>query len=142
MRPETQEDVHSLIIVADDEGSVDAMIMRGTPILNVNELCIVDFVDLKMGNNPSSSVQSVAVGTLSMKESFFFLQISSFRVLYVKTNQAFACLRYRILSLLLERAREFLLQVALLLLQHLLLLKTRGKFTLVGKDNERDTKVL
>ena len=48
MRPETQEDVHSLIIVADDEGSVDAMIMRGTPILNVNELCIVDFVDLKM----------------------------------------------------------------------------------------------
>ena len=66
MRPETQEDVHSLIIVADDEGSVDAMIMRETPILNVNELCIVDFVDLKMGNNPSSSVQSVAVGTLSM----------------------------------------------------------------------------
>ena len=48
MRPETQEDVHSLIIEADDEGSVDAMIMRGTPILNVNELCIVDFVDLKM----------------------------------------------------------------------------------------------
>ena len=40
-----------------------------------------------------------------------------------------------------ERASEFLLQFALLLLQHLLLLKTRGKFTLVGKDIERNTKV-
>ena len=95
MRPETQEDVHPLIMEADEEESIDAMIMRATPNINVNELCIVDFVDLKMGNNPSSSVQSVAVGTLSMKESFFFFQISSFRVLYVKTNQAFACLRYR-----------------------------------------------
>ena len=95
LRPETQEDVHSLFIVADDEESLVAMIMRATPIINVNELCIVDFVDLKMGNNPSSSVQSVAVGTLSMKESFFFFQISSFRVLYVKTNEAFDCLRYR-----------------------------------------------
>ena len=47
-----------------------------------------------------------------------------------------------IFLILLERAREFLLQVALLLLQHLLLLKTRGKFTLVGKDIERNTKVL
>ena len=94
LRPETQEDVHSLIIVADDEGSVDAMIMRGTPILNVNELCIVDFVDLKMGNNPSSSVHSVAVGTLSMKESFFpNFELSKF--LMLKTNEAFACLNYR-----------------------------------------------
>ena len=45
-----------------------------------------------------------------------------------------------ILSVLLERAREFLLQVALLLLQHLLLLKTRGKLTLVGKDINYNTK--
>ena len=49
LRPETQEDVHSLFIVADDEESLVAMIMRATPIINVNELCIVDFVDLKVG---------------------------------------------------------------------------------------------
>ena len=48
MRPETQEDVHSLFIVADDEESLVAMIMRATPIINVNELCIVDFVDLEL----------------------------------------------------------------------------------------------
>ena len=48
LRPETQEDVHSLIIVADDEESLVAMIMRATPIINVNELCIVDFVDLEL----------------------------------------------------------------------------------------------
>ena len=73
LRPETQEDVQSLIIVADDEGSVDAMIMRGTLIINVNELCIVDFVDLKVGKQSKLfSVQSVAVGTLSMKGSSFF----------------------------------------------------------------------
>ena len=49
LRPETQENVHSLVIVADDKESVVAMIMRATPIINVNELCIVDFVDLKIG---------------------------------------------------------------------------------------------
>ena len=95
LRPETQENEHSLLISADDEESLVAMIMRATSVINVNELCIVDFVDLKMGNNPSSSVQSVAVGTLSMKESFFFFQISCFRILHVKTNEAYDCLRYR-----------------------------------------------
>ena len=141
LRPETQEDVHSLIIIADDEGSVDAMIMRGTPILNVNELCIVDFVDLKMGNNPSSSVQSVAVSILSMKESFS-IKFRAFEFLMLKPTRPLLAYATDILSILFERVREFLLQVALLLLQHLLLLKTRGKFTLVGKDNERNTRVL
>ena len=49
LRPETQENVHSLIISEDDEESLVAMIMRATSVINVNELCIVDFVDLKIG---------------------------------------------------------------------------------------------
>ena len=49
LRPETQENVHSPIISADDEESLVAMIMRANPIINVNELCIVDYVDLKVG---------------------------------------------------------------------------------------------
>ena len=47
LRPETQENEHSLLISADDEESLVAMIMRATPIINVNELFIVDFIDLK-----------------------------------------------------------------------------------------------
>ena len=34
---------------ADEEESIDAMIMRATPNIKVNELCIVDFLDLKDG---------------------------------------------------------------------------------------------
>ena len=92
LRPETQENEHSLLISADDEESLVAMIMRATPIINVNELCIVDFVDLKIKkNNLCSSLQNVAMSIFSLKESFS----TSFRVPYVKTNEAFACIRYR-----------------------------------------------
>ena len=49
MRPETQEDVHPLIMEADEEESNDAKIMSATRNIQVNELCIVDFVDLKVG---------------------------------------------------------------------------------------------
>ena len=49
LRPETQEDVHPLIMEADEEESNDAMIMSATRNIQVNELCIVDFVDLKVG---------------------------------------------------------------------------------------------
>ena len=80
LRPETQEDVHSLIIVTDGEESVDAMIMRATPNINVNELCIVDFVDLKIGKQ--SKLSSAERGSEHfIDEGIVFYQISSFRVL-------------------------------------------------------------
>ena len=66
LRPETQENVHSLVIVADDKESVVAMIMRATPIINVNELCMVDFVDLKIGK------QSMLFSAKRGNEHFFF----------------------------------------------------------------------
>ena len=66
LRPETQEIVHSLIIEADDGESLVAMIMRATPIINVNELCIVDFVDLKIGK------QSMLFSEKRGNEHFFF----------------------------------------------------------------------
>ena len=79
MRPETQEDVHSLIIVADDEGRVDAMIMRGTPILNVNELCIVDLVDLKIGKQSKLFIAERGSEHF-VYEGMILYQISGFRV--------------------------------------------------------------
>ena len=68
MRPETQENEHSLLISADDKESLVAMIMRATSVINVNELCIVDFVGLKIGKQSKLFMQSVAVSILSMKE--------------------------------------------------------------------------
>ena len=79
LRPETQENVHSLVIVADDKESVVAMIMRATPIINVSELCIVDFVDLKIGKQ--SKLFSAERGSEHfIDEGIIFLQISSFPV--------------------------------------------------------------
>ena len=90
MRPETQESVHSLLISADNEESVVAMIMRATPIINVNELCIVDFVDLKIGKQ--SKLFSAERGSEHfIDEGIIFDQISRFRVPYVK-NQRGLCL--------------------------------------------------
>ena len=79
LRPETQEIVHSLVIEADDEESIVAMIMRATLIVNVNELCIVDFVDLKIGKQ--SKLFSAERGSEHfIDEGIIFLQISSFPV--------------------------------------------------------------
>ena len=94
MRPETQENVHSPIISADDEESLVAMIMRANPIINVNELCIVDYVDLKVGKQSKLFIAERSSEHF-VYEGIIFYQISSFRVPYVKTNEAFACLRYR-----------------------------------------------
>ena len=86
MRPETQEIVHSLVIEADDEESIVAMIMRATLIVNVDELCIVDFVDLKIGKQ--SKLFSAERGSEHfIDEGIIFDQISSFRVPYVKNQQ-------------------------------------------------------
>ena len=94
LRPETQEDVHSLFIVADDEESLVAMIMRATPIINVNELCIVDFVDLKMEKQSKLFIAKPG------SEQFYLLMSELFSIkfrafLMIKTNEAFACLHNR-----------------------------------------------
>ena len=94
LRPETQENEHSLLISADDEESLVAMIMRATSVINVNELCIVDFVDLKIGKQSKLFIAERGSEHL-VYEGIIFYQISSFRVPYIKTNEAFACLRYR-----------------------------------------------
>ena len=67
--------------------------------------------------------------------------LRAFEFLMLKPTRPLLAYVTDIFLILLERAREFLLQFVPLLLQHLLLLKTRGKFTLVGKDIERNTKV-
>ena len=94
MRPETQEDEHSLIIVADEEESLVAIIMRATPIINVNELCIVDFVDLKMEKQSKLFIAKPG------SEQFYLLMSELFPIkfrafLMIKTNEAFACLHNR-----------------------------------------------
>ena len=89
MRPETQEDEHSLIIVADEEESLVAIIMRATPIINVNELCIVDFVDLKVGG------QSKLFSGKRDREHFIYEGITFLHIPMLNTNEAFACLHYR-----------------------------------------------
>ena len=95
MRPETQEIVHSLVIEADDEESLVAMIMRANSVINVNELCIVDFVDLKIGKQSKLFIAERGSEHF-VYEGIIFYQISSFRVPHVKTNEAFfACLRNR-----------------------------------------------
>ena len=75
-------------------------------------------------------------------EGIAFSKFRAFEFFMLKPTRPLIAYVTDILSVLLERAREFLLHVALLLLQHLLLLKTRGKFTLVGKDIECNTRVL
>ena len=79
---------------ADEEGN-DAKIMSATRNIQVNELCIVDFVDLKVGKQSKLFSAERCSGHFIYEGIVFFLQISSFRVLYVKTNEAFDCLRYR-----------------------------------------------
>ena len=94
LRPETQEDEHSLIIVADDEESLVAIIMRATPIINVNELCIVDFVDLKMEKQSKLFIAKPDSEQFYLHMSeLFSIKFRAF--LMIKTNEAFACLHYR-----------------------------------------------
>ena len=89
MRPETQEDVHPLIMEADEEESIDAMIMRATPNIKVIELCIVDFVDLKVGG------QSKLFSGKRDREHFIYEGIIFLHIPMLNTNEAFACLHYR-----------------------------------------------
>ena len=79
---------------ADEEESIDAMIMRATPNIKVIELCIVDFVDLKMEKQSKLFIAKPG------SEQFYLLMSELFSIkfrafLMIKTNEAFACLHNR-----------------------------------------------
>ena len=103
LRPETQENEHSLLISADDEESLVAMIMRATSVINVNELCIADFVDLKIGKQSKLFIAERGSEHF-VYEGMILYQISSFRVPYVKTNEALLTLQTSYQFSLRERA--------------------------------------